>query len=222
MESIIIILDDFDVNNIFKTKSSKQNFKNTIRKIYNVSDNINNFETKFNDSKNEFINKYLNTPHFYYPKLEYNISQEADTHKINIKLEYIENTEAINRAKLHNRIREIREENTNIVNLYNIEKYNKKELKNFKRDKRVDNNMINLYYKTKKIIKNDDILNPIQILNDIDTAKQKYYKYLENAISQSNPNTQYVLLKNTYTEYMSLMTNTPIKIPNEILSKLNI
>lgn len=216
-----IKFDESDIQNIFKTKSARQNLKKAIRKIYDTSlhmENNNNFKEKLSNTKSELIEKYLNTPQFYIPDFDFDMNSSG---KLNIKFKYIENTITINKAKLHNRIREIKENTNMTTKKHTILKNNKLELKHLKHDTRVDNNMINMYYQAKKTIKSGEILNPMQILDDMKTATNKYYKYLENAISQSNPKTQYMLLKNNYTDYMSLMTNTPIKIPDEILNKLD-
>lgn len=202
LESITIILEN--CNNIFKSKKSKDNIKKYIKKILlnipkdDYLDVLNNHISDLN----KYINEQLqinfkihdNNLIVYFKKLT---TREINKIKLNNKLKYIENKNNYNERKKEA-----------------IEKFNK-EKKELNSDNRVEDIMKQLYYRVKYEMPDADIPTPINILDNMEKYKNLFKNYIDSANDKIDIE-RYLLLKNEYALYMSYMTQTIVKIPEDL------
>ena len=124
-------------------------------------------------------------------------------------------TREINKIKLNNKLKYIENKNNyNERKKEAIEKFNK-EKKELNSDNRVEDIMKQLYYRVKYEMPDADIPTPINILDNMEKYKNLFKNYIDSANDKIDIE-RYLLLKNEYALYMSYMTQTIVKIPEDL------
>ena len=202
MNSIYIVFENCD--NIFTSKNSKIALKKYVKNLLNGID-----EDKYTEVlKNHILDfsKYFNTNH----RINFKYFNNDITLFVNIVTD-----KEIYKNKLKNKYKQV----NNLKNLKKkIENEIKIDNKKFNKDKRIDNTMINLYFEAKKIMPDNDIPKPNEILDNKNLYCKKFKYYINNANSKEDM-IKYTLLKNEYTKYMSYMTEIPLIISPELEEK---
>ena len=197
----------------FKSKNAKNNLKKILKDLF--LKNENNFLDEVKKISVDLEQKYLKQDKLYKSKFEVNLEETNNKKKkINIKLFRKEDGREINRQKLKSRLKEIK----NNYQKKKVDKENLKIQKKMKSDKRVTIEMKNLYYKAlMKSNENAKILNPVEILDDLEENKDKFKEYLDIVVKGDyHPYAKFLMYNNDYTKYMSLMTGVSIKMPEEL------
>lgn len=199
-----ILIEFENCENAYKSKNSKKNLKKYIKKIIKNQEN-----DKFLDILNNHlsdIRKYFNTP------LQINFKIKEDTLIIFAKKL---SDRDINKIKLKNKLKNINNKQKILEEKKEANNKFKEEKKKLHNDKRIEPNMIQLYYSVRYDMPDKDIPNPIQILDNIDEYKKLFQNYLDNSNKKIDLE-RYILLKNSYCNYMSYMTQIIVNIPNDL------
>ena len=203
INNIYIIFENCD--NIFKTKNNKNNMKKYIRKLLTNID-----ENKYIEVLDNHIIDYAK-----YFTVKFKINFKYKNKNITIFINKVTENDIL-KNKLKSKYRQI----TNINDLnYKANKEIKLDNKQFKKDDRINNLMINLYFKAKCKMPDSDIPKPNIILDNLDLYKKKFNNYLDIAEKKDDYILKYNLLKNDYCEYMSFITKIPVLISNDLQNK---
>ena len=205
---------------MFKAQESRSKFKQVINSIYGKSETLEEFRKGLEKNKKFLIDNFLYSTQYIDTDFTYEIIKEtADKPpRMIIDVNQIKNEDyqkELNKLKLQSLIHEKRykQQSESIV---------KKEMKKLIKNKNVSTGMIESYITVSQKFPNSNIKNPMEILDDLNNAKMDFFDYLNNIIQQKiEPYDKQLLLKNDYTDYMSLMTDIPVIIPKEMEEELN-
>jgi hypothetical protein len=206
----------FSDNNLhyFKSKRCKMKLKNIFKKEFRIDEE--NFVENINKRKEELIDKFMNKQKLV--NYNFNITKKSGKNGVRLEVELLmeENNREIQKIKLHDKIKKIKEENLKEKTIKNNIKIKKK----LKKDNRVTKEMEILYKNALVEIK--DIDDPKEILDDLNYYKEELNDYLEEIENNDyTPYAKYLMYNNSYTNYLSYMTGIKIKIPNEIIKQKN-
>lgn len=185
----------------FISKNARNKMKEFIKKKINL-DNLD----KFDIIKSEMISKYLKKDNMYDIDLEYKIENNefklilkkniSDVHKKNIL-----------RKKLREKIKNLRKPNNNQNEL----KQYKKQSKILSKDERVSKEMINSYFRAKKII-NINIPNPTDILDNKNKYIDEIFQHLLNLSQKCESKEKLIdVMNNDYINYIQLVCDFDYK-----------
>lgn len=207
-------------DNPFNSDNARNNLKNRIKKLYKSSQNEAEFRQKFIQLKQELIdmyfikNKMITTTLFLLIDKHTKMDETDDGVTIKIEIEQNENRRELIKEQI--KYKKMMQEKQ-------MKAYEKLQDLSYEKDNRVTELMALLYKKVIVKAPLTDVMNPKEILDNLTEAKKKYYKYLLTIINndQMNPYEKDMLLNNVYTEYMSLMTGIPVKIPKQVTEYLS-
>lgn len=215
-----IYFEKNDYDQIFKSPVSRTKFKQVINNIYEKAETLDEFKKELEENTKFLIDNFLYTTQYIDVSFTYEIIKESPNKppRMVIDIKQVENEnyrKEMNKLKLQALIHEkkYKKQSEQIV---------KKEMKKLVKNKNVSTKMIDMYIKVSQKFPKSNIKNPMEILNDLDNTKIDFLDYMNNILQRKiNPYDKQILLKNEYTEYMSLMTDIPVIIPKELEEELN-
>jgi hypothetical protein len=199
------------IDQYFQNTRKYNDLVDEIEKIGEVSNTFDEFKLHMNLKWNEFVDKYFIKNEFY--EYKYNAylknSKDVDNQYIQVHVDSKPDNEKIEAKKKEIMEQQI-EINKKIQYKYNDESY--------LNDMRVTDEMIRLYKLALSETKSLLVKNPHYILDHVDKMKKKFYEYLIDILRDDNMDgvKKKILLDNSYTKYMSYMTNIEVELPSEI------
>jgi|APSaa5957512622_1039677.scaffolds.fasta_scaffold60877_3 hypothetical protein len=215
-----IYFEKNDYDQIFKTQISRAKFKQVINNIYEKTESLDEFRIELEENKKFLIDNFLYTTQYIDTDFTYEIIKDSvdKPPRMIIDIKQIENEnyrKEVNRLKLQSLIHEKKYKKQSELMV-------KKEMKKLTKSKNVSTKMIDMYIKVSQKFPKSNINSPIDILNDLDNAKIDFLDYMNKIIQQEiEPYDKQLLLKNEYTDYMSLMTGIPVIFPKQLEDELN-
>jgi hypothetical protein len=200
------------IDQYFQNTRKYNDLVDEIEKIGEVSNTIEVFKFNMDVKWNNLIDKYFIRNEFYEYKYNAYIKkniENAEEQYILVQIDSKPDNEKIEAKKKEITERQI-EMNKKFQYKYNDDSY--------LNDMRVTYEMIRLYKLALSESKSILIKNPHYMLDHKDKMKIKFYEYLINILSDENMDgvKKKILLDNSYTKYMSYMTDIEIELPLEI------
>ncbi len=201
---MLSVLFDNEDGLAFNSKRAKQQFKLKVKAIYNSCETEEEFQNKISEQRREILDQYIKQNKYVVPEMDVAVKVDDENVEIMCLLKATENQKEMNKLKYRNKMNELK----GVRHMAASQKMVRMEHRKLKKDKRVDKEMLSLYYKACESMSGiTEILNPSEILDNVDDARTIFRQYIAGVMTQDNdPQLKQLLLKNPYTDYMKHMT----------------